>query len=180
MQLDFFSEVYYDIETQFSADEVGGWSHIRDMRMSVAVTWSQADGFRHWDEGTVASLLEYLGRHDRIISFNGDRFDSEVLSAYGDIQPLRAKSLDLMVQISGIIGHRIALDSVAQATLGTGKSADGLQALRWWKEKRLDELRKYCEQDVQVLVDIVAYARQHGSVRYLDRRGQAQVVPVRW
>jgi len=179
VQLDFFSEVYYDIETQLSASEVGGWNNIRAMRVSVAVTWNQQDGFRHWNESAVPALIEYLGKHDRIVSFNGDRFDSEVLSAYGDVRPLRAKSLDVMVQIAGIIGHRITLDSVAQATLGVGKSADGLQALRWWKEGNLEDLTRYCEQDVKVLVDIVAHAREHGSILYLDRAGKSQRVPIR-
>ena len=34
--------VYFDLETQKSADEVGGWNNIRDMRMSVGVTYSTA------------------------------------------------------------------------------------------------------------------------------------------
>ena len=36
--------VYFDLETQKSADEVGGWDKIRDMRMSVGVTYSTGRG----------------------------------------------------------------------------------------------------------------------------------------
>lgn len=34
--------VYFDLETQKAADEVGGWGNIRAMRMSVGVTYSTA------------------------------------------------------------------------------------------------------------------------------------------
>ena len=36
--------VYFDLETQKSADDVGGWNKIRDMRMSIGVTYSTARG----------------------------------------------------------------------------------------------------------------------------------------
>jgi hypothetical protein len=38
--------VYFDLETQKSADDVGGWNNIRDMRMSVGVTY-RARGLPH-------------------------------------------------------------------------------------------------------------------------------------
>ena len=36
--------VYFDLETQKSAAEVGGWDRKRDMKMSVGVTFSIVDG----------------------------------------------------------------------------------------------------------------------------------------
>ena len=50
MQLELFSEVYYDLETQLSAGEVGGWNNIHLMRVAIGVTWSPEDGFLHWQE----------------------------------------------------------------------------------------------------------------------------------
>jgi DEAD/DEAH box helicase domain-containing protein len=39
--------VYFDLETQKSAEEVGGWDKISDMRMSVGVTYStNREGYR--------------------------------------------------------------------------------------------------------------------------------------
>ena len=35
--------VYFDLETKYSADEVGGWNHIEDMGMSVGVIWDSHD-----------------------------------------------------------------------------------------------------------------------------------------
>ena len=47
--------VYFDLETQKSADEVGGWDHISRMRMSVGVTYSTARGdYRIYGEKQVS------------------------------------------------------------------------------------------------------------------------------
>lgn len=180
MQLDLFSEVYYDVETQLSANEVGGWQNIHLMRVSIAVSWSPADGFKHWDEASIPHLLLYLSGFQRIFSFNGDRFDLQVLSRYGDVGELRKRSRDLFVDLSAKLGHRVSLDALATATLGIGKSADGMQALRWWKEGRLDLIAMYCQQDVQVLVDLVRYARTHGYVQFVDKMGERRTVAVQW
>lgn len=169
-------EVYYDIETQKSAAEVGGWQNTHLMRISVAITWSEKDGFRRWQEGEASGLISYLSTHDHIISFNGDGFDSKVLSYYGDISEIDRRSLDLATALKKNLGHRLRLDSIAQPTLGKGKSADGLTALRWWKEGRIELIAEYCEQDVQVLVDLLKFLRGNGYLRYLDLSGNERVV----
>ena len=179
-QLSLFSEVYYDIESQKSAEEVGGWGNIRLMRVSVAISWSEQDGFRRWEERDVPEMIRYLGTFDRVISFNGDRFDATVLSAYGDVSALAARSMDLLTDLKARLGHRLTLDSLAKATLHVGKSADGLQALRWWKEGKIEEIARYCRDDVQVLIDLVAFARANGYVLYEDKSSGERRVPVSW
>ncbi len=179
-QIDLFSEVYYDVETQLSANDVGGWENIHLMRVSLAVSWSHLDGFREWDEAAMPKFISYLNSFQRVYSFNGDRFDAQVLSRYGDVAELRRRSVDVFVDASRKLGHRISLDSLAQATLGAGKTADGMQALRWWKEGRLDLIAMYCRQDVQVLVDLVRFARANGYVRFLDKQGATRSLGVHW
>ena len=34
---------YFDLETQKSADEVGGWGNIHKMRLAVGVVWDSID-----------------------------------------------------------------------------------------------------------------------------------------
>lgn len=180
MQLELFSsEVYYDVETQRSADEVG-WNNIDLMLLAVGVTWSAGDGFRHWNEEAAAAMVAYLSSFDRILSFNGDGFDSRVLGHYADVSELNRRSFDLLRDIRGRLGHRLSLDAIARATLNVGKTADGMQSLRWWKEGRIDLITAYCEQDVKVLVDLVQFARTHGFVRYFDRIGAPLTVHVQW
>lgn len=180
MQLDLFaSEVYYDLETQRSADEVG-WQNIHLMRLAVGVTWDVQSGFRYWEESKAPELIAALASFDKIISFNGDGFDSRVLSFYGTVTPILRKSFDLLVDLKQRLGHRLSLESLARATLHIGKSASGLQSLQWWKEGRIDLITEYCQQDVKVLVDLVAFARQKGFVHYLDKNGSLFTVKVQW
>ncbi|MGB2868840.1 MAG: ribonuclease H-like domain-containing protein [Bacteroidota bacterium] len=182
-QLELFStpsEVYYDIETQLSANEVGGWNNIHRMRVSVAVTWCQEDGFKRWDEASVPALIHYLAKFRRIISFNGDGFDTRVLSYYGNVYPVAQRSFDLLVDLKQRIGRRLGLDSLARATLGKGKSADGLTALRWWKEGKIELIAEYCQQDVQVMVDLVVFAREHGFVKFDDGQAGIKTIAVSW
>ena len=174
------TEVFYDIETQRSADEVGGWGNIHLMLVSVAVSWSEEDGYRNWDEPAATPFIEYLSRYDRIISFNGDGFDSRVLSHYGDVTALNKKSFDVLTDLKRRLGHRLSLDSIALATLGLGKSADGLQAIRWWKEGRIDLITEYCQRDFEVLMKIVGFGRNKGFIKFQDKFGTDKTVPVEW
>lgn len=181
MQLELFSEVYYDIETQLAADEVGGWDNIHLMRVAVAVSWSPEDGFRQWEESAAAELIRYLSGFGRIFSFNGDGFDSRVLSHYGDVARINAGSFDLLTDLKRRLRHRLSLDSLAQATLNVGKTANGLLSLQWWKEGKVQLIADYCRQDVQVLIDLVGFARRNGFVRYGDRTtGETFTVKVDW
>ena len=75
--------VYFDLETQKSAAEVGGWDHIRDMKMSVGVTYSTArKTYEIYGEDRVNELIDELMRADLVVGFNHIRFDYEVLHGY--------------------------------------------------------------------------------------------------
>jgi DEAD/DEAH box helicase domain-containing protein len=57
--------VYFDLETQKSAEEVGGWDKVRDLKMSVGVTYStQRGGYRIYGEQDVPELIRELQRAD--------------------------------------------------------------------------------------------------------------------
>ena len=70
------------------------------------------------------------------------------------------------------------MDSVATATLGTGKSGSGLQAVEYWKEGKIQELADYCIQDVRVTKEIYDFAGEHGFVKFEDRMGQVHEIPI--
>ena len=74
--------------------------------------------------------------------------------------------------------YRVSLDNVGQATLGEAKSADGLQALRWWKEGRLDEIAAYCRRDVDITRRIYEFGCRHGYVLFSNKAGQRVRLPV--
>jgi DEAD/DEAH box helicase domain-containing protein len=173
--------VFFDVETQRSFDEVGGRHNIRKLGLSVAVTYSTAAAaFHHYTEQTVADLVAELKAADRVVGFNVLRFDYEVLRAYTADKLDRIPTVDMLDHIHKRLGFRVSLDNLAGATLGTSKSADGLQAVRWYKEGRMQEILDYCQQDVEVTRQLYEYGQQFKHLKYRDRNWRVQMVPVSW
>ena len=174
--------VYFDLETQKSADEVGGWDKIRDMRMSVGVTYSTNRGtYKIYDERQVNDLIEELRRADLVVGFNNLRFDYEVLVGHNpffDVEQLR--TLDLLVDLQNKLQHRLSLDAVAHATLGVEKTSEGLQAIRWFKEGKLLEIAEYCCYDVKITRLVHEFGRANRQLHYTNRFGKKLSVPVAW
>jgi DEAD/DEAH box helicase domain-containing protein len=173
--------VYFDLETQKSADEVGGWHRIRDMGMSVGVTYSTArGGYKIYDERHVNDLVEELLRADLVVGFNHLRFDYEVLHQYTVLDLKQTPALDLMLDLQAKLNHRLSLDAVAQATLGTEKTADGMQAIRWFREGKLCEIAEYCCYDVKITRLVHEFGVARKQVFYQSRGGAKLSVPVAW
>ena len=121
--------VYFDLETQKSAAEVGGWNRKADMKMSVGVTFSTASGaYKIYDEAHVQDLVKELMRADLVVGFNVLNFDYAVLGGYSPLDISQTPTLDLMVSLEEQLGHRLSLDAVAKATLAAPKIADGMKA----------------------------------------------------
>ena len=176
-------EIYLDVETQRLADEVqGGWDNIRAFGLSVAVTWDAAHDFREWYEDDAVRLIGELSGFERIVTFNGDRFDLEVLSAYGDVAALRQKSVDLLRDLKRRLGFRVSLQAVAQSTLGRQKTGSGVDAVTWWRSGDPILRRRvadYCRMDVEILRELVVYGRREGFVK-VPSRGKELTVFVAW
>jgi DEAD/DEAH box helicase domain-containing protein len=176
-------EIYLDVETQRLAEEVpGGWDNIRAFGLAVAVTWDAEGGFRDWYETDVGKLLQTMGEFDRVVTFNGERFDLTVLSEYGDVRGLKDKSFDVLQDLKRRLGYRVKLESLAQATLGKRKTGSGLDAVRWWRSGEAALRQKvvdYCRSDVELLRDIVEYGRREGFVK-VPSQGKDLSVYVGW
>ncbi len=63
------------------------------------------------------------------------------------------------------------LQSLAEATLGVGKSGNGLEAVEWWQKGEVEKVRNYCMDDVKITRDIYDYAVKHGKLKYKDLGG---------
>ncbi len=174
--------VYFDLETQKSATEVGGWGNIRAMRMSIGVTYSTARGeYRIYHEPMVNALIDELRRADLVVGFNVQRFDYEVLAGHNDFfDPEQVPTLDLLLEVSRQLPFRLSLDAVATATLGVEKTSEGLQAIRWYAEGKLLEIAEYCCYDVKITRLIHEYGSVHRQVFYTNKYGKKLAVPVSW
>jgi DEAD/DEAH box helicase domain-containing protein len=174
--------LYFDLETQKSAEEVGGWNHIRDMRMSVGVTYSSArPEYKIYRETQVNALIEELRRADLVIGFNTLRFDYEVLAGHNPLFDAgQIRSLDMLAELEKTLQHRLSLDSIAQATLGVEKTSEGLQAIRWYREGRLLDIARYCCFDVKITRLVHEFGVSHKRLLYTDKHGKKLTVAVAW
>lgn len=173
--------VYFDLETQKSADEVGGWDKISRMGMSVGVTYStQRGGYQIYGEKQVDELIKELQRADLVVGFNNLRFDYEVLHGYTTLDLRQVPTLDMLVELQKTLQHRLSLDSIAEATLGVEKTAEGLQAIRWYKDGRMAEIAEYCCYDVKITKLVHQYGAAHKQLFYKNRFGNKLSVPVAW
>jgi DEAD/DEAH box helicase domain-containing protein len=169
----------FDLETQRSAGEVGGWDKIRDMGLGLAVTLDlKEERFGVFFEQDARRLVLDLQSADLVIGFNLKRFDYEVLSAYTDQDLSRLATLDILEHLKERLGFRLKLNSLAEATLNERKSADGLQSLQWWKEGRLDLIEMYCKKDVAVTARLYRFGRDNGYLLYRDLEQRLVRVPV--
>ena len=107
-----------------------------------------------------------MEKASRLIGYNSDHFDLPILNNYYPGNLLQFPSLDIMKVVYGTLGRRLKLDDIVKATLDESKSANGLQAIQWWKEGKIDEIIKYCEQDVRVTKNVYDFGLKHKQLFY--------------
>jgi DEAD/DEAH box helicase domain-containing protein len=172
----------FDLETIRSAADVGGWGNAHRMGLALAVVCRlEEDRFEIFREGDARALAAALRGARLVIGFNVRRFDYRVLAGYTGADYNRlVPTLDLLEDVHRALGFRLRLDDLARATLGSGKTADGLQSLEWVRAGRLDLVEDYCRHDVEVLRDLYLFGRREGYVVWRDREERRMRLPVRW
>jgi DEAD/DEAH box helicase domain-containing protein len=173
---------YLDLETQRSALEVGGWQNAHLMMVSVAALYDSLENrFYTFTEDQIEGLITRLRSADLVIGFNVKRFDYAVLKAYTSQDLGELPTFDLLEEIYNRLGFRISLDHLARETLNRKKSADGLQALEWFKAGEMDTLTEYCKHDVMLTRDLFLHGLDKGYLIYRDQRQNERLrLPVDW
>lgn len=129
---------------------------------------SETNSYDSFLKEDLPRLWKILEHTDALVGFNSDHFDIPILNKYypGDLTKIR--SIDLLKEISDVLGRRVRLDAIAEGTLGSKKSASGLQAMQWWKEGNIDALRKYCLKDVEITKKVFDYALKNGMLTFKE------------
>jgi hypothetical protein len=174
--------VYFDLETKKSFEEVGGRNGIRRLGMSLGVTYSTATGgSRIYGENDTVALSDELCRADLVVGYNVIAFDFVVLQGeneFFDFEQVRA--LDMMVDVAEKAEFRPPLDAIANGSLGIEKTAEGLQAVKWWREGKVLEIAEYCCYDVKITKLVHEYGSANKQVLFKNRLGVELCVPVEW
>ncbi|MFQ5893779.1 MAG: Zn-binding domain-containing protein, partial [Nitrospinota bacterium] len=173
--------VFFDIETQRGAEEVGGWANKHLMRLAVGVVYdSVEEKFFTYYEDQASELIAHLQRADLVVGFNIVRFDYEVLKAYAPVDFSTVPTFDMLQDLYGRLGFRLPLANLVRHTLGRDKTADGLQSLAWFKEGRLDLVTAYCTDDVALTRGLFLHGLTQGHLCF-ERQGAGVVqLPVAW
>lgn len=160
--------VVFDLETQNIFQDVGS-NDPTALDISVATVYDYGtDTYTTVDISELSSLWPIIESADALVGYNSNHFDIPLLNKYYPGELTHIKSIDILEAIKASLGRRLRLDSVAQATVGAKKSANGLQAVRWWREGKIKEIKQYCEQDVKVTKQIFDYALKNGHVLFKD------------
>lgn len=173
--------VYFDLESQKLFEDVGGRDATK-LLLACGVTWStQRNDFAVYWENDAAALVAELKAADRVIGFNIINFDYEVLKPYAPTVNFRSfRSTDMLQDISRALGFRLPLDSIAKATLGATKTADGVQSVQWYRSGELDKIAEYCKADVDITRRVYEFGRDNGYVHYYSKLGSKLKLQVNW
>ncbi len=165
--------ITFDIETVGNFRGNGDFSNLE---VTVVGTHDSLTGeYAGFFQEDFPHMWKLFESADMLVGYNSDHFDIPILNKYyaGDLSKI--KSVDLLKEIKNVLGRRLKLQSVAEATLGRGKSGDGLEAMDWWAQGKKEEVKKYCIEDVRITNEIYEYALKNGSLKYKDYEGPREV-----
>ena len=170
-----------DLETQKSFKEVGK-SKLEKLKIScVGIYDYLTDQFTSYEEKDMMKVEARLREAELLIGFNIRRFDMAVLAPYLFMPVTHIPVLDLLDDVETFRGHRASLDSLAGPTLKQHKIGNGADALILYKEGKMDELKRYCLEDVRLTKEIYEYGYREGKVLFTSSWDyKTYEIPVRW
>lgn len=161
-------KIVFDIETSNIFQEVGS-NNPADLDISVVGIYdSVSDSYKAYLQKDFSELWRIIEEADILITFNGEHFDIPLLNKYysGDLSKI--KSIDLLKEMQKSAGRRMKLDQIAEGTLGIHKSGHGLDATRRWREGKVEEVMKYCLDDVRITKELYDYALSNGKLIFKE------------
>jgi len=163
-------KIVFDIETSNMFSEVGVNDPAALTISVVGVYDSATDKYSAYLENELKQLWPIIEKADVLIGYNSDHFDVPLLDKYypGDLRKIR--SLDLMKEVKNVLGRRIKLNTLAEATLGRNKTGDGLEAIRLWKAGEIEKVKAYCLEDVKITKELYEYILLNKKVKYQDNQ----------
>lgn len=168
-----------DIETKNTFADVGGQENIHKLEASFVGVYSyNQDKYLSFWEKDFDKLGQLLQNTFLIVGFSINRFDLPVMAKHFNFNLMALPRLDLLEEVEVAYGNRVGLDILAQTNLnGIKKTHHGLDAIRFWAEGNLEELEKYCLQDVKVTKELYEFVRKNNHIM-IPRRYSGELVKV--
>ncbi|MFH1874724.1 MAG: ribonuclease H-like domain-containing protein [Pseudomonadota bacterium] len=174
--------IVFDIETQNAFSDVGGRQNLTDLKISVlGAYFYKTNEYQIFEEKDLKEFEKTLQDRPLLVGFNSRKFDCPILQQYLTINLKNMPQFDILEELTKILGHRVSLDSVAQATLNKQKIGSGLDAIRYWNNGEIDKLKKYCLEDVRITKEVFEYGANKSEVFFISKFGNAKKqVAVNW
>jgi DEAD/DEAH box helicase domain-containing protein len=152
-----------------------------DQRMTYTgvIQYESGEEIDIW-ENDLEKLRKILYETDLIIGYNIIWFDIPVLAKYLGQELNQLPMLDLMAAAKEAIGYRPKLNNLANAMLDRGKLGSGSDAGKYYLGGQLDELKKYCLEDVRLTRDVYDYGKKYGKIKYFDKNGFIREAKIDW
>ncbi len=169
--------VIFDIETKKKFREV---TDHKDLGVSLVGVYDfKTAKYSTFLEKELNRFFKVLEDSSYIIGFNIKSFDIPILQEYypGNFSDFLV--FDILDDLREKIGKRYSLNYFAFATLGKKKAGHGLQAVDFYREGKIEELKKYCLRDVELTKELFNYGVKHGEIFYLNEMGKVPVL-VDW
>ncbi len=172
----------FDIETR-GTPRSRGRLDVDELELTVVGSYDSAEGaYATYTRDELPRLWSLIERTELLVGFNSNAFDIPLLNRYypGDLSKIR--SLDLLAEVHRALGRRLRLETLAQATLGRGKTGDGVKAMEWWEQGEYEKVKAYCLEDVRLTKELYEYALAHGALKYrdLDTLREITIDTARW
>jgi len=161
-------KITFDLETKNFFEDVGSNDPTALDISVVCIHDSLTDLYSSYLEADFNRLWPILEQADMLITWNGNHFDIPLLNKYYPGDLMKIKSLDMMKEVQNVLGRRLKLDTVAEATLGCNKIAHGIEAVEWWHKGEVDKVIKYCTDDVRITKKLYDYAVLYNKLKYKD------------
>ena len=172
----------FDTETRLLAVEV---AERHAAELAGASAWSRPDlfgfgcgvaldletrVFYRYRQGGARAMVAHLEEADITVGYNSDAFDLGVLSAYADVDTLRARHVDLNLLVMAALdalpierkgAGRIrqgGLDGLARANGLSGKTGHATDVPGLLRAGRVEEVLSYCAEDVRIVADLYRLA----------------------
>lgn len=169
----------FDIETKnFFTDPGVGWNNFGALKISVVGVYSYLqDKYFCFEENEIERLGEFFREAGKLVGFSMNRYDVPVLTNYfaalagtKDIDLWQTERVDLLQEIEMATGSRISLSRLAEANLGVAKERSGAEAIELYKNGQIEDLKKYCLEDVRLTKELYDLYRTRGYFLIPDKQ----------
>jgi len=151
-----------------------GWEDYAGMGIAVVCAYDFLTGrYRVFEADNLAEFVELLAARALLVSYNGLRFDNNVIAASTGavIDPDRCYDvLAMLKQAKGVPANGahapgLSLDGVAQANFGIAKSFNGALAPVYWQRGQRGIVVDYCLEDVRLTRGLFERVVQRGELK---------------